>query len=141
MARLLVSERNNYRYIYKLTLRSTGKIYVGQTSNVEERVKQHVFSLSRGTHNNKAMQEDWTKYGGGFDVDVLDRLYNGRGITVHQTTKDEVEWMAKLGSYDPEIGYNAKDPSVFHHLRNDYTERFKSALKRSNPQKALELFG
>lgn len=39
------------------------KIYVGATTNWEQRQYQHRNSLSNQNHSNKYLQEDWNKYG------------------------------------------------------------------------------
>ena len=49
--------------IYKLTNLSNGKIYIGQSVNVEDRIYKHKMALKGNYHKNDHLQKAWNKYG------------------------------------------------------------------------------
>ena len=94
---------NETRYIYVLTQINTGKKYVGKTMNVERRIADHMNALMRGDHRNKAMQADFDKYHGDYNVSIVDT--SGR----RNACRTEKKWMIKLHTYDERYGYNNND--------------------------------
>lgn len=50
--------------VYEITCKKNGRVYIGQSSSILSRVKQHVSQLSSGTHSNNLLQYDWNKYSG-----------------------------------------------------------------------------
>lgn len=51
--------------IYKIINDNNGKYYIGQTTRTfDERQKEHENDLASGNHSNRALQEDWNRYGG-----------------------------------------------------------------------------
>lgn len=92
------------RTVYAIQHNETGRIYVGSTKNVASRFMAHLQLLKSGKHSNAAMQDDFDKYGEGYSLYILDTAF----------TKDqkhlEYDWMEKLKTYDPRIGYNGNDP-------------------------------
>jgi len=50
-----------------------GKIYVGGSHDIEERWKQHVSKLNRGTHPSNKLLNAWKKYGSnGFEFRIIE---------------------------------------------------------------------
>ncbi len=49
--------------IYILINKKNNKIYIGQTSDIRRRQKDHIKSLSTGNHRNRYLQRAWDKYG------------------------------------------------------------------------------
>ena len=49
--------------IYRIYSASTGSFYIGQSIDVNNRIKQHWDSLRLGVHTNSALQQLWTQYG------------------------------------------------------------------------------
>ena len=89
--------------IYKIICTANGRVYVGQSTDVQGRIKDHKRRLIKGNHDNQKMQNAWNKYGPAFfvsevieycesDFDVL----NGR----------EVYWIDKLNALDKKTGFN-----------------------------------
>lgn len=65
-------------YIYKVTNKINGKIYIGQTNNFERRKKQHL--LDNRT-NHQAFKKALNKYGfEGFDWDIIDKCESKKEI-------------------------------------------------------------
>ena len=50
-------------YIYTITCKANGKLYVGRTCNHKRRKTQHLSKLSQQRHANKSMQASFNKYG------------------------------------------------------------------------------
>jgi group I intron endonuclease len=86
-------------YIYLITNKVNGKIYVGQTeSTIEERFKNHVWSREKQDYFHAAIR----KYGK--DAFVVQEL--GQYETLEETNNAESLWILLLRSYDNSIGYN-----------------------------------
>lgn len=49
--------------IYKIQNKITGDCYVGSSSDIESRVKNHFEALKKKTHGNFHLQKAWNKYG------------------------------------------------------------------------------
>lgn len=49
--------------VYKILNKTTGKFYIGSTSNFEIRKSEHIGMLKNKSHHNKFLQYDWNKYG------------------------------------------------------------------------------
>lgn len=93
------------RVVYALRHEPTGKVYVGSTHKIYERVREHINCLKRGDHPNEAMQKDFNLHGGEYTVLILDGIYG-----MNDKNKEYL-WMDALQSRVPERGYNGKDPA------------------------------
>lgn len=49
--------------IYRIYNKVNGKSYIGQSKNVERRINEHFYSLSRGVHRNHHLQSAFLLYG------------------------------------------------------------------------------
>lgn len=49
--------------VYRITCVPNGKVYIGSTTDVARRWKQHRSHLNRGTHGNPHLLAAWSKYG------------------------------------------------------------------------------
>lgn len=49
--------------IYIIVNLKTNKVYIGQTSDIHRRQKDHIKSLTKGNHRNRYLQRAWNKYG------------------------------------------------------------------------------
>jgi predicted GIY-YIG superfamily endonuclease/DNA-binding MarR family transcriptional regulator len=86
-------------YVYKITNRENGKMYIGKTRNVEKRWYQHVYDSKRNpTYFGRAI----CKYGEStFDIEEIDSHENE-----DVAYSLEKRWIEKLDSRNPDIGYN-----------------------------------
>lgn len=58
--------------VYALHCLQNGRVYVGRSVNVRERVRNHLWNLRRGSHCNQHLQAAFTKYGeDGFVADLI----------------------------------------------------------------------
>lgn len=68
--------------IYAIRNRVTGREYVGQSRDIETRLKSHLYNLRNGTHHSKAMLADFVKHGEhSFDFFVLEPCPIQRGTS------------------------------------------------------------
>lgn len=62
--------------VYIIMNFSEKKSYVGESSDVEKRIKTHKASLKAGYHHSRKLQRDWDRIGPeGFDIIVVDQGY------------------------------------------------------------------
>lgn len=104
--------------IYKLEF-GDGSVYIGQSIDIDSRIKSHRLDLSRGSHPNRSMQEVYDAYDGEMDVEVLeecepdelnelekgyieqyDSFYGGLNQTRGGGTKRSTEKESKGGVWD-----------------------------------------
>lgn len=58
--------------IYQITNTANGKKYIGQSIDVERRLKQHKWELNNNSHSNYHLQGSWNKYGSdSFTFDII----------------------------------------------------------------------
>lgn len=96
--------RDKLYTIYALRCKNNGRLYIGRTYRLDERIKTHFQELKSGRHTNQLMLEDFKKYGrDNFEVYVLEE-----NIPYAETNK-EYEYMRKYNSFDEKYGYNRGD--------------------------------
>ena len=90
------------RYIYKITNKINGKIYIGQVSNksVNERFKRHIREASSDSRS--ALDRAIFKYvSDNFICEEIDKASSKKELNAK-----EIYWIDKLNSKDSKIGYN-----------------------------------
>lgn len=89
--------------IYRIINKSNGKMYIGQSLNVETRLKQHLKSLKNGTHVNKHLQAAFDKYGEeGFCFEPFIECKPG------ELDYYEIEMISAFETQNPAHGYNIR---------------------------------
>lgn len=90
---------NSISCIYKITNKVNGKVYIGQTYNVDYRWLHHKSDLNHNRHHNVHLQSAWNKYGSdNFDFVILEQC------PVEQLDVREQFWIKQYDSYNH--GYN-----------------------------------
>ena len=85
--------------IYKIQNKINNKCYIGQSQNIEHRIKTHLCLLNNNNHYNIHLQKAWNKYGfASFDISVL------KLCDVSELDKYEIEYIEKYDSFIN--GYN-----------------------------------
>lgn len=75
--------------IYIIRCKSTNKVYVGSSSNIEKRWIQHRSSLRAGTHHSHKLQKAWNEYGDGdFILEIAEEVVDGFLSTLEQSYID-----------------------------------------------------
>ena len=90
--------------IYRTTNAADGKVYIGQSKNLETRLAQHKSSLRSGKHTNLKLQDAWDRDGGGsFVFEIVMLLDDNRCLN-----SAEEGWLYLTKCCDPRHGYNTK---------------------------------
>ena len=92
-------QRNVTSGIYKITNDRTGETYIGQSKNIERKIKSDENELRQGTHNNRGMQSDYLK-GDTFTSTILEKTSSDRE-TLHQK---EEKYISQYNTFNQ--GYN-----------------------------------
>jgi group I intron endonuclease len=104
--------------IYMIRHNITGRMYIGRSSHLKNRIYSHFNRLRAGKHWVEDMQKDFDEYGDDFTVSVLtDSTVEGYS---HNTEK---EMMDKFQSTLRGVGYNYNDPTVTAKIRNARKKR------------------
>ena len=102
-------------YIYAIRCKNNGKLYIGRTTDVKARYRQHLSELRRmektachapptpsGARGPTEFQNDFIKYGeDAFEVYVLENE-----VPPDQRAEREGYWIKRYHSDEPEYGYN-----------------------------------
>ena len=87
--------------IYMIQNLVNGKIYIGQSVDIESRWGKHKSELRGNYHDNKHLQSAWNKYGeSNFEFTIM------RECGESQLDTMEIDYIAKLNTYDRDFGYN-----------------------------------
>lgn len=85
--------------IYSITNKINGKVYIGQSSDIEGRWKRHISFLNENSHHNKHIQAAWNKFGkDNFEFNVVEEC------TEDELNEREIYYIQKYDSYNS--GYN-----------------------------------
>lgn len=141
--------------IYKITCTPTGKIYIGSANNLSQRISTHKYTLRKGNHINKYLQNAWNKYGEDkFRFEVLelvlssfllereqyylDKLkpFRERGFNIYrvagspqgQVVTDEARKKMSEAQYR---WLNSLSPEEREALRQSRSERFRKMRERN----------
>lgn len=84
--------------IYAIINTLNNKIYIGQSSNMFDRLHRHFKKLKNGKHENQHLQNSFNKYGENvFSISILEECY------INELTTKEQLW---LDSFDDNEKYN-----------------------------------
>jgi group I intron endonuclease len=87
--------------IYQIRNILDGKVYVGQSQNIEQRWRLHRSVLTRAKHANKHLQCAWNKYGqSSFVFEILEICL------IENLTTQEQFWLDTKYAYRRNSGYN-----------------------------------
>lgn len=89
--------------VYRIKCLADEKVYIGQSTNIKQRWKDHIIRLKENKHDNKYLQRAWNKYGpDSFVFSVLEECpkdfegLNGR----------EVFWINHFHALNRNYGFN-----------------------------------
>ena len=87
--------------IYMIQNKINGKLYIGQSIDIEDRWRKHINALIGNYHKNKHLQNAWNRYGeANFEFTVICECGENQLNTFEQY------YIFELMTYDTEIGYN-----------------------------------
>ena len=115
--------------IYRITNKTTGKVYIGSSCNLSHRLYCHKQDAKNGVHHSLLFQRAWNKYGeDDFIFEVIEHCENSELI------EKEQHYMDKYKCYIPKHGYN-RSPSAGNTAgikRSDETRKNISESKKGN---------
>src|SRR5271157_2975818 len=101
--------------IYKITCTATKRIYIGSSSNLRYRKRQHFHSLRDNKHHNPSLQNAWNKYGDqAFTFEVLEL------VLPEFLTAREQYWLNSLKPFRHKgfnIAHDATAPTITPEIR------------------------
>lgn len=84
--------------VYAITCGETGKVYVGSSSNLYVRWRNHFWALSCGTHRNRHLQGSWNKRGReAFEFSVLGWCPIDMLAVLEQTHTNSIPRLLRFG--------------------------------------------
>lgn len=87
--------------IYKITCVPTGKVYIGQSIDINRRWKEHLTKLINNNHYNEYLQSAWNKYGeSNFVFEILEFC------EVTELNNREIYYIQKLKTSIRKNGFN-----------------------------------
>lgn len=87
--------------IYKITNTKNGKVYIGQSVDIDKRFREHRKMLRDNNHINYRLQDDWNVYGeDSFTFEVLEKC---RSVYLNEIEKHTIK---EYESTNEEKGYN-----------------------------------
>lgn len=110
--------------IYMIKNKINGKIYIGQSLDIERRKKQHFYSLSSNNHPNFHLQNSYNKYGP--DNFVFKTIK--RNIPKSQLNSLEQRYIKVFKSSNPKFGYNLTNGGE----SNTPIQAVRSKISKSN---------
>lgn len=90
--------------IYIIKNMVNGKVYIGQSVDIQKRFLEHKWELKNNKHRNSYMQRSWEKYGeDNFLFEIIERYPS------HLLNEKETYWIKNYKSNNSVYGYNCND--------------------------------
>ena len=86
--------------IYLLRNEIDGKIYIGQSTNLSKRKRQHKNLLNNNKHFNEHLQKAYNKYGNVFKFEIIEYC------SIDELDNREMYWINKFNTTNKKYGYN-----------------------------------
>ena len=90
--------------IYAIQCNTNCKTYIGVSDNLPRRISGHLSLLTKNTHSNKLLQNDFNKFG----ITEFSFYEIKSDIQKKDCWVVEQEYMEKFNTRDPKYGYNLK---------------------------------
>ena len=96
--------------IYKIVNKINGKVYIGESLDIERRWDEHKLDLENGTHHSFKLQNDYNEYGkSNFMFEVIEEIDEGKNMILHKCLSYIFE-SKYIKLYDSiNNGYNIED--------------------------------
>jgi len=111
--------------IYSITNLTNNKLYIGLSTNIEQRFSFHKKRLLSGKHKNKHFQSSFDKNGiDNFKFEVIEICEDS------MLCDREKYWITHYKSFDREFGYNKTYGGEFGRVSDEVNERRKIKLRQ-----------
>lgn len=109
--------------IYKIRNKTNNKVYIGQSVNVESRLKKHFYLLKNNIHENRYLQNSFNKNPEEFDYEIIEMC------KIEKLNEKEVQWIKEFNSLDQEFGFNLASggDSNFYHSESTLNKMIESS--------------
>ena len=122
--------------IYMIQNTINGKIYIGQSIDIELRFKSHKNKLERGNHDNIHLQKSWRKYGKEkFEFDILCECEE------EKLNETEEYYIFELMTYNDKVGYNKQYGGQSNRPTKETKEKLSKSHKGKNIGENNNMFG
>ena len=118
--------------IYKIENTKSGKIYIGCSSCIDRRFKQHVKCLKGNYHRNKHLQQSFNKDGiKSFIFSIIEEC------SIDNLLELETYYILKFNSFKRDIGYNILIDSSHSRLGVKHSDETKNKISLIQKGKKL----
>ena len=88
--------------IYKIINKINNKVYIGQSIDIDRRLKDHISGLNGNYGHNPHFQNAWNKYGEkNFEFEIVEEVED-----TNLLDEREIYYISKYDSNNPDKGYN-----------------------------------
>ena len=116
-----VNDDLNCNGVYQIHNKINNKNYVGSTSNLDRRIKNHKQHLAKGCHNNRKLQKDYDTHGlDAFEFIILEKCVEEELLTAYE--KYNMYMTDAIVMYK---GYNDRLPTLNHKNFQEVCKRKK----------------
>jgi len=93
--------------IYKIICKNNNRFYIGSSTNINRRLREHVNLLKQNKHKNKYLQKCWNEYGEkNFRFEIIETIHD-----INNLLAREQWWLNKTDCCNRKIGFNiSSDP-------------------------------
>lgn len=116
--------------IYSILNTSNGKIYIGQSRDIEKRWSNHKSALRNNHHKSSHLQSAWNKYGeDAFEFNILENC------SKEDLNDNEDWWVDYFDATNRDKGYNLESGGKYnYHIRDETRKKMSDAKKGENHQ-------
>lgn len=120
--------------IYWIRNCKNGKFYIGSSSNIRQRWREHRSHLIRNIHKNKHLQSAWNKYGSkSFKFEILEELIEANLIEIEQWYLDSTRCCLRTHGYNilPDAGRPDNKGEKHPLFGKHHTQKTKDKMSKS----------
>lgn len=122
--------------IYKITNKINGKVYIGQSRDIKNRIRVHKYDFQKNKHHNPHFQKSWNKYGkDNFKFEIIEECEE------NELNKNEQYWINFYNSFDSNLGYNLTNGGDCEYLFSDVNNEKNRERQSSIPIIQLDFDG
>lgn len=124
--------------IYKIENKINGKVYIGQSIDINTRWYNHIKELDGNRHHNEHLQHAWNKYKeDNFEFVVIEEC------TIENIDEQEIYWIDYYKALNPNYGYNmtAGGQGIHGYSWSDEDKERLSKIQNPDPVLQIDLKG